>query len=276
MLGRLKNWWKGFSLSLKTKLVISLSAIAIVLLITSIISILEYRSMSNYLSDLIADDTNSIKVAQSLADAVDNYNLQILTVIGDESLTALPDFDQQKFVFYCDSLSGSFTSQNLMPLVDSVLYSYSAYMLTSLEMEDVILSDFTDSRAWYFERLQPVFTRLRTDIEKLSAGLHGELQENSENFQAGFYRSIIPGVVSVAVGILLVFMLMFYIITYYVNPLNKMAEGLDNYLSVGKKYTYEFDGDDELAKLNSGIQEITEEDRQLRRRIKALKERTQE
>ncbi len=232
--------------------------------------------MSNYLSDLIADDTNSIKVAQSLADAVDNYNLQILTVIGDESLTALPDFDQQKFVFYCDSLSGSFTSQNLMPLVDSVLYSYSAYMLTSLEMEDVILSDFTDSRAWYFERLQPVFTRLRTDIEKLSAGLHGELQENSENFQAGFYRSIIPGVVSVAVGILLVFMLMFYIITYYVNPLNKMAEGLDNYLSVGKKYTYEFDGDDELAKLNSGIQEITEEDRQLRRRIKALKERTQE
>ena len=95
MFARFKNWKNGFRLSLKMKMVLSLSAIAVVLVISSIISLLEYRRMSNYVSDLIAEDINSINVAQKLANVTDDYNLQILTVIGDDSVNSLPDFDQQ-------------------------------------------------------------------------------------------------------------------------------------------------------------------------------------
>ena len=164
MFTRLRNWKNNFRLSLKMKVVLALSAIVVVLVLSSIISILEYRRMSSYVSEMIAEDINSINVAQKLANVTDDYNLQILTVIGDESVNSLPDFDQQKFVFYCDSLRSAFTEKTMMPLTDSVLYAYSAYMLTSLELEDVIKSDFIDSRTWYFDRLQPSFNRLRDDI----------------------------------------------------------------------------------------------------------------
>ena len=273
MFGKWKNWWSGLHLSLKMKMALSLSAIAVVLLLSSIISILEYRRMSSYVSELIADDINSINVAQKLANTVDTYNLQILTVIGDDSVDSLPDFDQQKFVFYCDSLKGSFTEKKMMPLTDSVLYAYSAYMLTSLELESVVKSDFIDSRTWYFGRLQPVFNRLRSDIDRLSLAMYDDLQQKSEDFDRGFYRSIIPGFVAVAVGIVLVFLLMFFITVYYVDPLYRMLEGLDNYRSFGRKYGFTFEGDDQLSQLNAGITELTEENRQLLRRIKDLKER---
>ena len=171
MFGRLKNWWNSFRLSMKAKTVLSLSAIAVVLIVTGVISFVEYRRMSNYVSDMIAEDINSINVAQKLAAVTDNYNLQILAVIGDDSLNSLPDFDQQGFVFYCDSLRSSFSGENVLPLTDSVLYSYSAYMLTSLELEQVIQSDFIDSRTWYFERLQPSFKRLSGDIDRLSQAM---------------------------------------------------------------------------------------------------------
>ena len=272
MFGRLKNWRNSFRLSLKTKMVLSLSAIAVVLIVSGIISIVEYRRMSNYVSDMIAEDINSINVAQKLSAVTDAYNLQILTVIGDDSVNSLPDFDQQGFVSYCDSLRSIFSVENVLPLTDSVLYSYQAYMLTSLELEQVIQSDFIDSRTWYFERLQPSFQRLNGDIDRLSQAMYADLQENSEDFDRGFYRSIIPGIVAVGVGVILVLLLMFFITSFYVNPLNKMLEGLDEYRSMGRRYSYSFEGDDQLAELNEGITELTEENRQYRRRIKLLKE----
>lgn len=272
MFGRLKNWRNSFRLSLKTKMVLSLSAIAVVLIVSGIISIVEYRRMSNYVSDMIAEDINSINVAQKLSAVTDAYNLQILTVIGDDSVNSLPDFDQQGFVSYCDSLRSIFSVENVLPLTDSVLYSYQAYMLTSLELEQVIQSDFIDSRTWYFERLQPSFQRLNGDIDRLSQAMYADLQENSGNFDRGFYRSIIPGIVAVGVGVILVLLLMFFITSFYVNPLNKMLEGLDEYRSMGRRYSYTFEGDDQLAELNEGIMELAEENRQYRRRIKLLKE----
>lgn len=272
MFGRLKNWRNSFRLSIKMKMVLALSAIAVILITSGVISILEYRRMSTYVSDMIAEDINSINVAQKLATVTDEYNLQILAVIGDDSLNSLPDFDQQGFVSYCDSLRSSISGENVLPLTDSVLYSYSAYMLTSLELEQVVHSDFIDSRTWYFERLQPSFKRLNGDIDRLSQAMYEDLQANSEDFDQGFYRSIIPVVVAVAVGILLVIMLMFFIISYYVNPLDKMLSGLDEYQTSGRRYSYTFDGDDQLVELNEGITELTEENRQYRRRIKLLKE----
>ena len=276
MFKNIRRRLRGFHLSLRMKLILGLSSIAAVLVISNVISIMEYTRMSNYVSELIADDISSINVAQQLSSVVDKYNLDLLTVIGDESVTALPDFDQHHFVSFCDSLKGSLTERRLVPLADSVLYSYSAYMLTSLELNDVIKSDFIDTRTWYFETLQPVFNRLRTDLDKLSVAIYNDLQRNSETFERGFYRSIIPGVVAVGVGVLLVFMLLLFMNIYYVNPLYKMLDSLDNYRKYNKRYNYTFEGDDQLTELNSGIMEITEENRQMRRRIKDMKERKEE
>jgi predicted PurR-regulated permease PerM len=271
MFRKLRNRLANFRLSMRMKLTLSLSAIAVVLMLSSIISMIEYRRMSNYVSELIADNINSINVAQQLTNVVDEYNLDILTVIGDETISTLPDFDQKAFVAYCDSLKVSMTEKKLLPLADSVLYSYSAYMLTSLELNDVLLSDFIDSRTWYFDRLQPVFGRLREDIDDLSLAIYNDLEKNSVAFDNGFYRSIIPSAVAVSVGILLVLLLLFFILAYYVKPIYKMLDSLDNYRSFNRKYNYTFEGDDELTDLNAGILELTEENSQMRRRLKEIK-----
>lgn len=67
------------------KLVLSLSSIAVILLVSSFISIMEYSRMSSYVSDLIAANIGSINAAQKLADAANSYNLGILAIIGDNS-----------------------------------------------------------------------------------------------------------------------------------------------------------------------------------------------
>lgn len=256
---------------LKAKIILSLSAIAVMLLISSVLSVMEYKAMSTYVSGLIADNIHSINMAQELAESSNDYNLDILAVIGDDNLNSLPDFDQQAFVSHCDSLKKALSAVKKVRLADSVLYAYSAYMLTSLELPEVLKSDFIDSRAWYFDRLQPRFNRLSTAIDRMSTEIYSDLKKNSANFDRGFYRSIIPGIVAVGVGLLLVLMLMFFILSYYVNPIYKMLDSLNNYRSYNKRYNYSFEGDDQLSELNAGISEIAAENFQLRKRMMNLR-----
>ena len=273
---KLRNWWREFRLSIRMKISLSLSAIAVVLIMSSVISVLEYRHMSNYVSGMIADDIRNIHVAQRLVDAVDTYNLQVLALIGDDNLSSLPDFDRTGFLNYCDSLKDGFGAGRVVPMADSVLYAYSAYMLASMELEDVLQSNFIDTRDWYFNRLQPLFGRVRGYLDRLGEEMYSELQQNSENFDSGFYRSIIPGTVAVGVGILLIFLLMFYILVYYVNPLYKMNSSLENFINYRHRYNCSFDGNDQLTDLNSLITDLTEENRQLRRRIAAMRDSSPE
>ena len=140
-------------------------------------------------------------------------------------------------------------------------------MLTSLELPEVLKSDFIDTRTWYFDRLQLRYNRLNAAIDKMSVEIYNDLKMNSTNFDRGFYRSIVPGIVAVGVGLLLVLMLMFFILSYYVNPIYKMVEGLNNYRSYNKRYNYTFDGDDQLTELNEGISELASENFQLRKRL---------
>lgn len=268
--GKFFRWLRECRLSIRTKLILSLSSIAAILLVSLLISVMEYSGMSNYVSDLIADDISSINVANRLADMSNTYNLQILEVIGDETSLRVPAFDDEYFKSHCDSLRSSVPSNQVKPLADSVMYSYSAYMLTSLELEDVLESDFIDSRSWYFERLQPRYDRLRTDLNTLSDAIYQDLAKNSATFEGGFYRSIIPGIVAVGVGLLLVLMLLFFLLAFYVNPLYKMLDGLNAYRSQDKKYSVKFDGDDQLTQLNDGISELANENRQFRSRIKSM------
>lgn len=273
MFVKVRNWLQEFRLSLKMKLTLALCAIAVVLLMSSIISVLEYRRMSTYVSDMMADNVRNIHVTQELVNAVDTYNLQLLAVIGDDNLSSLPDFDRQAFLNHCDSLRISFGASRTVPLADSVLYAYSAYMLASLELEDVLESSFINTRDWYFNRLQPLFGRMRGYLDRLSSAMYEELEQNSKNFDDGFSRSIIPGIVAVSVGILLVLLLMFYLLVYYVKPIYHMRDNLKDYLGFRKRYTYTFDGNDQLSDLNASVTDLTEENRQLRRRISDLKEK---
>ena len=273
---KLKNIFKEpLKLSLKVKMILSLSAIAVILLTSSIISVIEYKIMSTYVSSQIADNIRSINMAQELSESTNDYNLDILAVIGDDNLNSLPDFDQQEFVSHCDSLRHSLASVHQNRLADSVLYAYSAYMLTSLELPEVLKSDFIDTRTWYFDRLQPRYNRLNASIDRMSTEIYNDLKKNSTNFDSGFYRSIVPGIVAVGVGLLLVLMLMFFILSYYVNPIYKMVEGLNNYRSYNKRYTYSFDGDDQLSELNEGIGELASENLQLRKRLMNTRNNTQ-
>ena len=257
---------------MKKKLFFSLGSLAMILLLSSVISILEYRRMSDYVSELIASNIKSINLSQKLADITQEYNDQMLAVVVQNDISLMPDFNLAYFNAQSDSLRSSFTSSKMLPKVDSVVMSFDAFMKTSLKFDEVFLADSVDTGEWYFGSLQPRYTKLRQDLNSLNEVIHEELRDNSADFDAGFYRSIIPGVVSVGAGLLLILLLLYFTMVYYVRPIYRMSDGVDSYRVSGRRYIYEFDGDDQLANINSGLTEIIEENVELKRRLKNLRD----
>lgn len=258
--------------SLSRKVYLSLGSIAAILLLSSIISILEYRSMSTYVSDLIAANIKSITLSQKLSDITDEYNHQMISVIVQNDISLMPEFNIGYFNAQADSLKNSFTSRKALPMVDSVAVSFNNFMETSLRFDEVFLADNVNTSEWFFGTLQPCYNEFRQDMGVLNEMIHEDLTRNSADFDAGFYRSIIPGVVSVGAGLLLVFLLMFFTLSYYVRPIYRISDGIDNYRRNGRKHGYTFDGDDQLANINEGVTELIEENIELKKRVKALKE----
>ena len=247
--------------TIKFKLILSLSAIAVMLLASGLISYLEYKKMNDRLSVRISEDIRNINLAQHLEEACSAYNLQILKVIGDSTVIQLPRFDSQSFVQKTGEL----------PASDKVLDAFHEYMSESDNLADVILSDFINSRDWYFNELQPKYDALNSAIDEMSDEIYQNLSENSETYDAGLNRSVVPMIVAVGGGMLLILMLLFFLLTLYVNPIYKMLDGLRNYRTFNKKYTYDFEGDDQLKDLNTGISELIADNQQLRKRVAALR-----
>jgi hypothetical protein len=259
--------------SMRVRLVRALGSIAAVLLLSGIISILEYRRMSDYVSELIASNIESINLSQRLSDITREYDQQMLAVVVTNDITIMPNFDLEDFTAQADSLKASVKSHLGMEMVDSVVVSFDAFMRTSMKFDEVFLADSVDTGEWFFGTLQPRYNEFRDDINVLNESIHEDLQVNSANFDAGFYRSIIPGVVSVCAGLLMIFLLLYFIMVNYVNPIYRISAGIDAYKATGRVYNYVFDGDDQLANINTGVSDLTEENHELKRRIKALREK---
>lgn len=269
------KFWKRKSdrkSSIRRKLTLSLGALAMILLLSGIISIIEYRRMSTYVSDLITANIKSINLSQRLADITEEYNHQMLAVVVQNDISRMPDFNLRYFNAQADSLKNSFTMETALPMVDTVTHSFNVFMAASLKFDEVFLADSVDTGEWFFGTLQPCYNKFRQDMGVLNDMIHSELKKNSSDFDAGFYRSIIPGVVSVGAGLVLIMLLLYFAMLYYVNPIYKMAEGIDSYRNYGRRYGYVFEGDDQLADINAGVTELIEENMELRKRIQSLRE----
>ena len=258
--------------SMRVRLVRALGSIAAVLLLSGIISILEYR-MSDYVSELIASNIKSINLSQRLSDITQEYDQQMLAVVVTNDISLMPEFDLDHFTDQADSLKASVKSPMGMEMVDTVVVSFDAFMKTSMRFDEVFLADNVDTGEWFFGTLQPRYNKFRNDIDVLNEAIHKELQNNSADFDAGFYRSIIPGVVSVCAGLLMIFLLLYFIMANYVNPIYRMSDGIDAYKATGRMFVHAFDGDDQLANVNEGLADLIEENIELKRRIKALREK---
>lgn len=264
---RLRKAIGTFRMGIALKLRAAIGVIVGILLITTVISILEFRRMSTYVSDQISDNITCINLSAELGVKADEYNLKLLSSVGYADSLKRLDFNPDTYLQGTDAVLEAMKGRHSVK-IDSLDIFYADYVKTSKQLDSIIVSDFVDTREWYFTVLQPKYNTFRKNLDQYNVKIYTNLQDNSVSFDESFYRSIMPSIISVVAAIALCLLLQFFILTYYVKPLKRMLYGLDAYNHNSQAYNIKFEGNDELVELNSKITDMTDEASNLRKRIR--------
>lgn len=251
-------------MAIKKKISLGFVVIGTILLVSSAISIYEFVRMRNTVSNLINDNIAAINTTRTLIEVSDEYNYNLLEGLGDESaLLFTRDKNDNRFSDYLNDLKDKFTTRQERQYADSVLFAYTTYIIIMNDAPKVWQGDYAGRRNWYFNKLHPVYMKLRGYLQKLTLTSQEALAENSLTMTDSFYRSIMPGVVAVMVGLVLVLLFNYFINLYFVNPLKRISEGIADYLNRKKSYNIIVDTDDELHMLNENVKELVEMNKKL-------------
>jgi hypothetical protein len=252
-------------MGLRKKISLGFVIIATILLFSGLISIYEFISMRKSVSNLISDNIASINTSTLLLEVSDEYNFELLMGMGSDSIAKFPDIENDnRFSNYLEKVKNKFTTANERTMADSILYAYSAYMNIIKQAPNIWHNDYQIRRAWYFNRLYPVYTKLRKYIQNLTHISQKALAENSQTLNDSFYRSIMPGVVAISIGLILVLLFNYYINFFFISPILKIIKGIKNSLDYNKSYNISVENDDELGELNDIIKEIADTNKTLK------------
>ncbi len=256
-------------LGIQGKVRLGFVIIGLILFFSGVIAFFEFGRMSRYVSTLIADNVASVNSSRVLHNLLTEYNTQIFEAIGNRDSGRLPRRkDDNHFLINLEKVLEHSTTDAERIAADSVRYAYSAYMQVSNELNDLWIEDQTALREWYFNRLQAIYEQLNRYLQTLTEVSQQALADNYFNLQDSFYRSIMPGVVSVGAGILLVLLFNYFLKIFLVTPLLKMNRAVKDYRDYNKTYDVRFDrSGDQVEELSEGIREIIEENKALKRGV---------
>lgn len=256
-------------MGVRKKVSLGFVVIGLILFISGVIAIFEFSRMSRSVTVLITKNMNSINTARALIDISDDYNFDLLRHLGTDSvdiLQNLPDKDS-RFEDKLESIRESFTTISESSVADSIKMVYDNYIAVISESDTVWTRQYSERRTWYFTELQPVYYKLRSFINQLIELSQNELTLNSASLKDSFYRSIMPGVVSVGAGLVLILLFNYFINLYLISPVIRISKGIRSYRDMNKSYNVTIENDDELQDLNVQVKEIIDENKKMKKYI---------
>ncbi|MBP5298473.1 MAG: MCP four helix bundle domain-containing protein [Lachnospiraceae bacterium] len=253
---------------LKKKISIGFVILGFILLLSSLIAVFEFITMRRTVGRVVTEDILSINTTRRLLDMADQYNFELLSTMGDSTYTdvnTMPTIgEDDKFMDVLYSIRNNFKTASEREMADSIRYAYVVYAHVLDEAKDVWNEPrYQMKKDWYFQRLYPVYTKLRRYIKELNLSSQKALKTNSDELSEGFYRSLMPCVVAVGIGILLLFLFNYYLNFYFFNPMVKINRALHNYKLTHKTYDVNVDSGDEVEDLNESIKDLLREHKQL-------------
>lgn len=259
--------FKMKAMGIKAKVRAACVILGSILLFSSIISIFEYSNMNRYVTRVLSENIESINSSKDLLEAAEGYNLQLMYIIN-----GLPEdvneIDKGDITLKFSNLHRKFDGNVPSSSVDSVIFAYTAYMQVAREAGTVWNGDLWQRREWFFNRLQPVYIKLRGYVQELTFVSQDALIDNSKSLQDNFYRSMVPSSASLILILLLVLLFNYYLNYYLINPFLKVSKGITDYRKFNKEYNVNVDSEDEISELNNAARDLIDLNESYKRQLK--------
>lgn len=238
-------------------------SLGLLLLIAGIISYFELASLDKTVSRIVDQDANSVALSRSILDVVASQDMLVIKYMNDS--------DSSSF-----AIANALSMRNLNSVMEDIKSNYpqSATLDSLIAAKDHYIDVINQLHSgseiikatWYLNSYKQSYLSLSQSTKEFMNVIQQQVVEEVERFNRTAYRSIMHGIISIAIAIMLMAVLYYLIDLYYITPIVKITKGVKNHLSSNLPFDVNSEAKDEVLQLKELIE-------QLIKNMKALKNR---
>ncbi|MDR2885997.1 MAG: hypothetical protein LBU95_04375, partial [Rikenellaceae bacterium] len=125
-----------------------------------------------------------------------------------------------------------------------------------LMMADFFAGGAVITREWFNDSFQENYFRLNSEIKDYMISAQESLRDRSSHLGDTAYRAIMPGILALAVGIVILLIFLFLTDQYLTKPVTAINRALRGYLTNRIPFQVKMEGKDEVFQIKEGIEDL--------------------
>jgi len=217
-------------------------------------SIWELRKMSNSFSDVIDNNYQSIEHALKVIYALERQDSGILMVYlgNEEEGRSVINSADSSISISMIGIKRNATEPGEEEVIKGIEQEYKVYY-TLLNSDT---SNQVNAKELLYEGLHNQFIKTKREVNSLmelnQAGMYSKAREMHDKL----YQTMMPGIVSIILAIIFALLLNFFISRYFVHPLHKLIEAVQNYKPPLANLNVDIKSEDEIKTLQLEINNL--------------------
>lgn len=238
---------------IRRKILIGFSILGILLLFAGVISYLELSRLTRTTTELVENSLRDIDFSQRMLAAVAKQNAALSMQVGYAPPVDSVDAGSLFYSGRAD-FDTAFSEAEALNIhtnrLRQIAESKQAY---DRALREPARTPGIDSLNWYAHQYRMVYYDLVLTVKDFMIDSQKTIDQNATKIQNNAYRAIMPGIITLAIAVIIIFVFYVLIDLYYIRPVLKVKQGLDNFLNVKVPYNVQVEGRDEVKELSDQI-----------------------
>lgn len=240
-------------MSIRKKIMLGLLCLGVMLAFSGMISMFQLTRLSENTQSLLNSSIESMAASKAMLDATQEQNTSLLHMIVFNQNEFDSTFVKARSDFEAALKSASTITSN--PAKPDSIHSARDNYYTLIE--NFFFTPGEKDVEWFMDVYGSSYLTLTNSIKDYMIASQHAMLNKAELLEKYAYRAIMPGVLTLCVAILIVIVFAFMIEIYYIRPIHRMTKGLNSLLKHKFPYNVEVEGNDEIARLNDQLEELS-------------------
>lgn len=242
--------------SLRLKIFASFMLLIVMLSVSGVISIVEFRYLGGSVHGLVEDNYKTIEAAKKMTEALEREDSGILLLmLGQwEQGRAILNSADSAFNVAFKVASGNLTELNEDQHIDLIRIRYAIFK--NKWQRPIVDTEKEGNIDWYKSDIHQSFLETKYAVNDLMTLNQTKMYQEASQLKEKSRRAIMPGIVTIAAAVIFSLLLNFFLSRYFVTPLEHLAEAINHFEPRQKYLKADFVSVNEIKKLEQAISEL--------------------
>ena len=243
-------------MKLRSKVLSGFIVLALMLSVAGVWSIIEIRSLSTAVQDLLDENYTSIAAAKSMIEALEREDSGVLLLLSGkwEEGRRIVDSADSVFMAGFDIASHNITIADEASYISAIDTKYAAYK--AIWARPIVDTDREGNLNWYFGAAHGAFLDVKLAVNELMTLNDKVMFETASSLRAKASRAIMPGIVAILAALVFSVMFSYFVTLFVIRPITRITNGITQFVTKGRSFDLRLETRDELSQLADSIRTL--------------------